>query len=230
MKSFFKTSYNLIRQYKLGIFKLLLNRLLGDKVYYQTYLIYSYDLQKELPENTPAGQAVDIRRVRHVEDELFGKFQEQFPAPAFAARLTKETETLYVAIKNGEVVAYAWITEEALFVDEINYRYPLDSDEIYLYACFVSEAHRGEGIHTMLLYDRLKDYRNRGYTRAYTAVIANNIGSIKGIKKAGFIKLTFVRYLKVLSKEEWWGLTPGRSFKPVQTSDATNAGSPAAGR
>lgn len=224
MKSFVKKSYNALRQFKFGVFKVFLNRLLKDKFTYENYLIYSFNLQQDLPEPLAAETDVEVKRVQSSGDKVFKEFHKKFPAPEFVSRIEKETETAYIATKNGEAVAYAWVTEEALFLDEINYRYPLDSDEIYFYSCYVSGEHRGQGIHSLLLYHRLRDYiHDQGYTTAYTAVISANAGSIKGIEKTGFKKLTSIRYLKLFNKEEWWGLTPGHSFKPISATDATGA-------
>lgn len=195
--------YDAIRQYKWGFLVVLLNRLLPDHFTYHHLLIYGYPLQKE--KSVPfLNSSVHIEKTSDLESDLFEQFHQTFPSPDFVSRIQEPGTTLYVAKKKEEVVAYAWVKEQDLYLEEINHDYPLDSDEIFLYACYVSREHRGEGIHTLLLQERLRDYRrDPRYHNAYVGVLSINKGSIKGIEKAGFREISRIRYLNLFGKE-WW--------------------------
>lgn len=226
MNSLISKSLSLLRQYKLGIFSIILNRLFPGKFSYQNLVMYYYDLQKEISETFAANKSVKVKKVQDPEDELFKQFCKKYPAQEFVSRIKKEKETAYIATKKGEIVAYAWVTEKELFIKAINYTYPLNNDEIFLYSCFVSRENRGEGIHLTMLYKRLKDYsKNSRYKTAYIGVVSANKGSIKGIEKAGFKEFNRIRYLKLLNKEKWWGLEQRAPTKNLASSCPPAGGS-----
>ncbi|HET6527985.1 MAG TPA: GNAT family N-acetyltransferase [Balneolaceae bacterium] len=147
-----------------------------------------------------------IKKIHSPHEKLFKQFHKKFPAKEFVNRIRQPKETAYLAIKKGEIVAYAWVTEKELFINEINHTYALNKDEIFLHSCFVCKENRGKGVHLALLYERLRDYREKDlFRRAYVGVLSFNRGSIKGVKKAGFKEMKKIRYLKWLNKEKWWG-------------------------
>lgn len=196
-----------LKLYRLGIFSIILNRLAPEKFSFQNYIVYGYDLQKKVTENPSINKTVKVKKVGDAEDELFKQFRKKYPAPEFASRINKKKETAYIAIKRGEIIAYAWVTENDLFIKAINYTHTLNNDEIFLHSCFVTSENRGEGVHLSLLHERLRDYSKNGrYKKAYIGVLSANIGSIKGIEKAGFKELYRIKYLKLFNKEKWWGL------------------------
>lgn len=205
MTTFFKKFIGAFKQYRFGIIWILLNKLYPDKISYHNFIVYHYNLQKDLPETAESDKSTEIKKVENTDDELFKKFCEKFPADEFVSRLKKENETLFIAIKKGEVVAYAWVARRELFIDAINYLYKLNDDEIFLYSCYVSREYRGEGIHNLLINQRLKNYINdSSFKSAYTGVLSPNKGSIKGVKKAGFSEYKKVKYLNFFDKKKWW--------------------------
>lgn len=207
MSSFIRKSVGVLRQYQFGAFKILLNRLLPESFSYHTLLIYCYNLKTKVPDPPSPKPEVTIKKVEGPKDELFQKFRRKFPAQEFVSRINNEKETLYLATKDEEVVAYAWVTENTHHLSSINHTFALNKDEIFLYSCFVTRDHRGEGIHAMLLYERLQDYSQRNkYNMAYVGVLSVNKGSIKGIEKAGFKVYSRIKYVKLFGLERWWGL------------------------
>lgn len=215
MKSLIRKAWDAFKQYRFGITNLLFNRLNPDKISYQSFSLFYYNLENKVSDPPPTDKAVTIKKVHDPQDDLFKQFRKKFPAEEFLSRLKKDKETAYIALIEGEIAAYAWVTGKEKYLSTINYTFPLDEDEIFLYACYVAREFRGEGIHSIMLYERLKDYsRNNSFKTAYTGALSVNKASIKGIEKMGFKKYNTVKYLKILNWEKWWGLENLR--KPVE--------------
>lgn len=190
--------------YRFGTFSILFNKLFSGYVKFQTFLLYFFDLDKKPPPVILKDPSLRIKKVEDDEDELFQKFRQKFPAEEFVNRINKKNRVCYVVLKGSEVVAYAWVAFEILFIDAINRSYALKPDEIFLYACYVDKNNRGSGIYPALLRNILNDYHETGtYSRAYIGVNSENAGSIRGIEKAGFKYFNKIRYKKLLSKEKW---------------------------
>ncbi len=199
--------YSMLKQYKSGIFSVILNKLFPEKFLYHNFIVFYYDLQWVLSEAPKTKSSIKIKKVQGSEDELFKQFREKYPAQEFLSRIKKDNETLYTATNKGEIIAYAWVAKKELFLEAINYSYNLNRDEIFLYACFVSREYRGKGIHSLMIDKRLRDYMSdNSYKRAYTGVLSYNKGSIRGVEKAGFKEFKRIKYLKLIGKEKWWGL------------------------
>lgn len=187
--------------YRYGIFSILLNKLLLGYLRFQTFLFYSYNLKEEPLLKSPA---IFMKRVESHQDELFQKFHQKFPAEEFVSRIQQHQQKCYVAVYDDEVVAYAWIAFEELFIDAINHSYTLGDDELFIYSCYVEKESRGSGIYPAMLRKILHDYHQVGtFRRAYIGVNAENAGSIRGIEKAGFRIYSKIRYKKWLTRERW---------------------------
>lgn len=207
MRTFIRKSLDAFKQYRLGIFNIILNKLSPEKFSYKKLDLFYYDLQREISDAPPVNKSVTVKKVLDPEDEVFKQFRKKFPAEEFVTRLKKDKESAYIALKEGDIAAYAWVTEKEKDLRTINYKFPLDEDEIFLYACYVAREYRGKGLHSILLYERLKDYsRNSRFKTAYTAAISVNEGSKKGIKKMGFKYYNRVIYLRIFNWQKWWGL------------------------
>ncbi|MEX0721661.1 MAG: GNAT family N-acetyltransferase [Balneolaceae bacterium] len=200
MNSQIQKLFDAIRLYKFGFINVFINKCFSRYITYHVYLIYKFDLADEV---IPQDQVI-IKKVQNLRGELFKKFRKKFPSHEFLSMFNQQHNICYVAISDGEIVAYAWVAEKEFFIEGINYIYPLKKDEIFLYSCFVTRSHRGKGIHSAMINERLNDYIKDGrYTSAYVGVLSVNKGSIKGIEKAGFKKINKIRYVKLLNKEFW---------------------------
>ncbi|MEX1161438.1 MAG: GNAT family N-acetyltransferase [Balneolaceae bacterium] len=151
-------------------------------------------------------EAVCIHKLKDEKDELFKKFHQKFPSKEFIKRIQDPHKTCYVALINEKVAGYGWVASKELFIDSLNYNFPLEEGEFFIFACYVPKENRGQGIYPEMLREILNDGIKRGKERAYIGVSAANAGSIRGIEKAGFEQLRTVRYLQFLSMKKWAGL------------------------
>lgn len=205
MNSLIRKSLDAVRQYKFGLFNIILNRLFPETISYQNYILYKYHLEEPIADSSSATESVTIKKVENAEDELFQKFREKFPAAEFLSRIKNSNQTAFIATENGEIAGYSWVAEKELFIESLNHKFTLKDDEIYVYACFVPRDNRGKGIYPAMLHTILKSYRERNIRLAFIGVLAANKGSIKGIEKAGFVKQRQIKYLKIFDYEKWWG-------------------------
>src|SRR5690554_5833714 len=100
------------RLYKFGIFKIYLNKLLPKHLQFQHFLLYQKDLNNldvYEPENN-----ISFKRVNEVDDPLFVKFQERFPAAEFEKRIQQPDKICYIAFQNDDVAGYGWAAKQEL--------------------------------------------------------------------------------------------------------------------
>ena len=115
----------------------------------------------------------------------------------FQGRLDRG-ETFWVAQQSGRIVSYCWVTRNAVEIGEIRCVIRPRPDEIYLYDAFTFEAHRGRNLYPALLSRILEQSRDAGIRRALIFVMSDNVASIRGVKKAGFVEFQRVTYSTVL--------------------------------
>jgi ribosomal protein S18 acetylase RimI-like enzyme len=69
---------------------------------------------------------------------------------------------------------------------------------VYLYDALTFEEHRGRNLYPALLYRILEHSREAGLRRALIFVMSDNIASIRGVQKAGFVEFQRVTYSTLL--------------------------------
>lgn len=205
MISSFKKIVTALKLYKFGIVRILINKYFSGIFYYQTFLVYSYDLQnKEIDHRE--NQDVTIKTIEDDSGDLVDEFRKKFPAEEFVKRFKQPDQKCYIALKDGEIAGYGWIAYNELFIESINYNFRMQDDEFFIYACYVPKDHRGEGIYPAMLRQILHDSKQQDYREALIGVLSANAGSIRGIEKAGFERKDKLEYRKVLNKESWRGI------------------------
>ncbi|MEX0648128.1 MAG: GNAT family N-acetyltransferase [Balneolaceae bacterium] len=188
--------------YRYGIFSILFNKAMMGYIRLRTFILYSFDLKKEPASFPLQDPSICIKRIENGHDELFRRFHRIFPAKEFITRI-ENRQVCYLALQEDEVVAYAWVAPDDLFIDDINRRFILGENEIFIHSCFVQKASRGYGIYPGMLRRILHDYHRLSFRQAFIGVISENSGSARGIKKAGFKGCTNIRYFKLLNYENW---------------------------
>ncbi len=115
----------------------------------------------------------------------------------FQGRLDRG-EAFWVATQSERIVSYCWVTRNAVEIGEVRCVVRPRPDEIYLYDAFTFEEHRGRNLYPALLYRILDQGREAGMRRALIFVMSDNIASIRGVEKAGFVEFQRVTYSTVL--------------------------------
>ena len=188
---------------------LLLKKSLAGLVTIETLVLFDYDLQtwpKPIGRD-PTGLAVC--RVDDVTSPLFARLCAKYPDKDFPERGALPGRECYVAVCDDDIAGYAWVSADSLHVDEIACTLPLAPDEVFIYDCFVDEAHRGKGIYPLMLQAALRDCAaQRHIRRALIGAASVNHASLRGIRKAGFREWKRVHYVACGSMQRWWGLAP----------------------
>jgi ribosomal protein S18 acetylase RimI-like enzyme len=107
-------------------------------------------------------------------------------------------ETFWTAQQADRIVSYCWVTRDAVEIGEIRCLIRPRPDEVYLYDALTFEEHRGRNLYPALLYRILEHSREAGLRRALIFVMSDNIASIRGVQKAGFVEFQRVTYSTLL--------------------------------
>ncbi|MDH3604590.1 MAG: GNAT family N-acetyltransferase [Candidatus Tectomicrobia bacterium] len=115
----------------------------------------------------------------------------------FQGRLDRG-EAFWTAQQADRIVSYCWVTRDAVEIGEIRCLVRPRPDEVYLYDAFTFEEHRGRNLYPALMYRILEHSREAGRRRALIFVMSDNIASIRGVQKAGFVEFQRVTYSTLL--------------------------------
>lgn len=181
------------------------------KIFKSTKIIlYSFDINNDHLAIPAEKSLVPIIRIADGSSVLLQELQDAFPEKEFFSRLDNSGWQCFVAISNDKIVAYSWVATEDCFIREIDYHYKLNSDEIFIYDCFVCKEYRGRGIYPDIISKIVKFNTYKYCTRnkvniVYIGVESSNRASIRGVHKTGFREFNRVRYLQWRTfRQLWW--------------------------
>src|SRR5205085_7281086 len=92
----------------------------------------------------------------------------------------------YVALVDGAIAGYGWVSFEEEAISELGMSFRLASDEVYIWDCASLPAYRGQRLYPALLSHMLTDLREEGLHRAWIGADSVSLASQKGIILAGF--------------------------------------------
>jgi ribosomal protein S18 acetylase RimI-like enzyme len=115
----------------------------------------------------------------------------------FQGRLDRG-EQFWTAQQETRIVSYCWATYDAVEIGEIRCVVRPRPDEVYLYDAFTFAEYRGRNLYPALLHRILTQSRDAGTRRALIFVMSDNVASIRGVQKAGFVEFQRVTYASVL--------------------------------
>lgn len=193
-----------LKLYKFGIFGFLAKKVFSNILEYNKMYLYQAILTADIPAPTDRSN-VTIECINSVEDPKFKQFRARFPANEFVHRLQGGKQACYVVFKGKDAVGYSWVCFNEHHLKEVNYTFPLNDQELFIYSCFVLKDHRGEGLYPLMLRAILYEYsRKMKFHKVYISVLSYNSGSIKGIEKTSFLYFKTLRYLRFLGFRKWW--------------------------
>jgi len=117
----------------------------------------------------------------------------------------------FVYIENGTLGHISWL----YYSDDPNRILRLEEGECEIKFCLTFPEFRGKGIYPAALHTIQRYLRERGCTRCFICVKADNIASIRGIEKAGFVSVGVTRFRKILGVQ---------ISRPWSTRQLTKAG------
>jgi hypothetical protein len=176
--------------------------------------IWVLDLDHEMPGVAPRIQT----EFRQLTLEL---------APALAAagdsltlsEIARRLETgrqCYLALVDGKIAAYGWVSLVEEDIGELNLRIKLLGGEAYIWDCVTLPAFREKLLYSALLIYILGELREQNICRAWIGADLENLASQKGMARAGFHHVADLVIERVLAMRQVWvtGL-PGVSERIV---------------
>lgn len=103
----------------------------------------------------------------------------------------------FVAVSDGVVVSYAWVSRDCERVGELERVFVLPARDRYIWDCATLPAYRGQHLYTALLTHVLATLKNEGVVRAWIGASRANGPSIRGIVRAGFVPAVSTRYARL---------------------------------
>ena len=101
----------------------------------------------------------------------------------------------YIGVKD-KVLFYIWVGYNNIYDDKI-FDVELNSKQAYLYRAFTHPGHRGLRIYPAGLSYVCQELKKKNIEKCFIAASFENRSSIKGIYKAGFLKVGYVTYFKL---------------------------------
>ncbi|MDY6983616.1 MAG: GNAT family N-acetyltransferase [Pseudomonadota bacterium] len=199
----------LFKRHRSALPWLLLKKGMSGVVTIETLVVFDVELETWTRHEHRESPGLMLCRITDSESPVFAQLCTKYPNKDFRERYVMRQRECYVALRNGEIAGYAWVSADSLHVDEIACTFPLAADEVFIYDCFVDEAFRGGGIYPAMLRAALDDCAaQKGIRRAVIGAVSVNHASLRGIRKAGFRERKRIHYLQCGPLQRWWGLDP----------------------
>jgi GNAT superfamily N-acetyltransferase len=196
----------LLKRHRYALPWLVLKKSVARFMTFETLVLFNFTLAGNARPEQRDPPGLCVLRI-DAQSPVFMRLCEKYPGKQFRERLAVSGRECFVAIRDGEVAGFAWVSCDAMYVDEIGCSLPIAADEVFIYDCFVDEAFRGQGIYPAMLHAVLAASAAKpGIRRAVIGAVSTNHASLRGIRKAGFRECKRVRYLQCGELRRWWGL------------------------
>ena len=116
--------------------------------------------------------------------------------------------------RTERIVFYVWVSYNNIYDDKI-FDIALSENQAYIYRAFTHPDYRGLRIYPAGLNYLCRKLRRRHITKCFIATSIENRSSINGIHRAGFSKIGYAIYFKVLNYKKT--ILPRMLQNPVAT-------------
>jgi hypothetical protein len=175
----------------LGLFsasKLVLKKLV-DIILYRDNLLFYVDTQTYSVDYQTIGSGLTAREVTHFEDLVDDEITmiEDYAGEKYVTTLRKRLSDhwrLFLCHLDGQLAGAGWaISRKSGIKTKV---IPLLDDSVALIDFWTLPVHRGNNVYSFLLSFIVSQLKLKGFSRAFISANERNIGSISGIKKAGY--------------------------------------------
>jgi hypothetical protein len=128
----------------------------------------------------------------------------------------RKGDRLWIALKDDEVFSYCWASHRNTWIDEVNRGIQVPENEVYFYDAFTRESHRGKRFFPSILVSMLAHYRGKHVERAVIGVLLENVPSRRAVMRAGFRRVAYVKWIRVLRFSSWKIENDCRSQRPLR--------------
>lgn len=170
--------------------------------------IWVLDLIDPVPTVTP-DVAADFRRAGPDDLPALAAAYEGNTTAALGWRFERGL-SCYTARVEGKLAAYGWVSFEEEYVGELNLRIRLVPGEAYIWDCVTLLAFRKNHLYSALLTYIVKDLRKADLRRVWIGADLDNLGSQRGIARAGFKSVADLVVARVFMRSQIWAIArPG---------------------
>lgn len=206
------------------MFRRIIRKLLPAGVDYKSVIFFRCNLMREPHQCLTSGKVFESHIIVTKEDLWLKTMCGDFPAKLFSQRIVSDCQRCYIAIVNGQVAAFAWVTSSPCLVSEIKFYLDVGARNLYVYDCFVDPEYRRQGYYRALLTKILADFRIRNSEdcsrTVYIAAEPVNVASIRTIEGVGFEPFANVKYLHFGQISRWFGVA--EIMKGIQLGEPSN--------
>ncbi|HEV7498921.1 MAG TPA: hypothetical protein VGQ33_02910 [Vicinamibacteria bacterium] len=160
----------------------------------QVVFVYRHDLA-EIPPPTPGpGCAIEMLD----KERLPLLWQVWDVDPGEVRDRVGRGDRCYAGFVDGRLAHYTWAqTAGRHHLAAAGRHLAIQNGEVWLYHSRTAEWARGRGLYTSALRTILTDYRREGIVRSWCYALAENVGSQRGILRAGFVVDRRLRSLRL---------------------------------
>jgi GNAT superfamily N-acetyltransferase len=126
------------------------------------------------------------------------------PSPQLFQQRLAAHRRCFVAMVDGQITAYGWVTQGAEYVGELERTFNFRDNEAYIWDCVTLAAWRGQHIYSALLSHIVYQLHDEGVQCVWIGASRQNDPSIRGIINAGFVSVVDVVYRRFLSVTTMW--------------------------
>lgn len=182
------------------MFYRVIRKLLPAGAEYSSIIVYAIDPASVVRTAPSAATNIEFQKFSSLSDDLICLLSGTYTPALLQQRLQNDGQQVHVAIQQGALAAYAWVTTSSCFISEIKYSFIMTDHSCYIYDCYVAPSCRGRGVYQRLLRNVLANIADSGLAHtapqvAYIAAEPGNAASIRGIARAGFRRAGQARYL-----------------------------------
>ncbi|MGH8798924.1 MAG: GNAT family N-acetyltransferase [Casimicrobiaceae bacterium] len=151
---------------------------------YRRLLLLERPLDQPVPDFTPT-LPVEVAMLTESRIDDFLAFRPTTVRTDAIERL-RSGQMCFVAWHEDRIVAGAWISTRPLWLPYLGCEIAVDPGEAHIYDKFTLPAFRGCGIANAVRTVYLRDLQRAGYRRATSALLPENVSSLRDDRKGGF--------------------------------------------
>jgi len=164
--------------------------------------IWVLDLDHEMPGVAPRIQT-EFRQLTLELAPALAAASDSLTVSEIARRLETGRQC-YLALVDGKIAAYGWVSLVEEDIGELNLRIKLLAGEAYIWDCVTLPAFREKLLYSALLIYILGELREQNICRAWIGADLENLASQKGMARAGFHHVADLVIARVLAMRQVW--------------------------
>lgn len=109
----------------------------------------------------------------------------------------------YAVMEGEKIATYVWVQFKIHWMEELFLKFKLTPKQVWLYNGVTIKSARCKGYYKNILRYMDKVLRAENFTEVYGYAEERNLPSIRGLEKAGYVRVVLIRMKKILSKIEY---------------------------